>query len=168
MEYMRLLLTKALLLTKLPSKRKKNWVGKCIIHFQVLILCQSRQSCINDLWGSKITFGFWPLFSVGEVFVWFPWVVFGSITKPSHFELHRGASLAIAPVFKDRVYKDLSSREILIRWHRSYCTRVFSAFKNVTKVFWLKTLNCKFNTVQYSTVYCSTVWPFQLEVSCLI
>ena len=31
------------------------------------------------------------------------------ITKPSHFELHRGASLVIAPVFKDRVYKELSS-----------------------------------------------------------
>ena len=30
-----------------------------------------------------------------------------SITTPSHFELHRRASLAIAPVFKDRVYKEL-------------------------------------------------------------
>ncbi len=40
--------------------REKNWVGKCIMDFQVLILCQSGQSWINDLWGSKIAFGFWP------------------------------------------------------------------------------------------------------------
>ena len=37
-------------------------------------------------------------FSVGEVFVRFPSVVFGSITKPSHFEHHRGASLAIESI----------------------------------------------------------------------
>ena len=42
--------------------------------------------------------------------------MFGSITKPSHFEHehHCGASLAIAPVFEDRVNEKLSS--ILYRY----------------------------------------------------
>ena len=54
MEYVRLLLTNTLLLTKKIS------VGKCIMHFQVLVLCQWGQSWINVLSGSKIAFDFWP------------------------------------------------------------------------------------------------------------
>ena len=47
--------------------------------------------------------------------VWFPCVVFGSIATPSHFELHCGVSLAIAPVFKDRVYKELSLGKLVTK-----------------------------------------------------
>ena len=115
MEYVRLLLAKTLLFTKLPCERKNNWVGKCIMHFQVIILCQSGQSWINDLWGSKIAFGFWP--SIRSV-------------------VQCGRGFCMVPMSHVSVHNQVISLYSIVkrRWRSALCSRLES-IKN-SPLFW--------------------------------